>query len=135
MVRAVKERHVQLKIITPGVKSDHAMTRTSSRALYGDLLKAGAEIYEYTPTMIHAKILLVDGLWSVVGSTNFDNRSLGINDEVNLAARSSEMAARLTQDFQNDLAQSRQVTYQEWQTRPVWERAFETAGWFLQRQQ
>jgi len=135
MVRAVKERHVQLKIITPGVKSDHAMTRTSSRALYGDLLKAGAEIYEYTPTMIHAKILLVDGLWSVVGSTNFDNRSLGINDEVNLAARSSELAARLTQDFQNDLAQSRQVTYQEWQTRPVWERAFETAGWFLQRQQ
>lgn len=135
MLRAIKERQVKIKIITPGQKSDHLMTRNSSRALYGDLLEAGAEIYEYNPTMIHAKILIVDGHWSVVGSTNFDNRSFGINDEVNLATRSPALAERLTQDFQNDLAQSRQVTYAEWKKRPVWERAFETAGWFLQRQQ
>ena len=135
MVRAVKDRHVEMKIITPGRKSDHAMTRNSSRALYGDLLQAGAEIYEYKPTMIHAKILIVDGHWAVVGSTNFDNRSFGINDEVNLAARSPELAARLTHDFQQDLAQSRRITYEDWKQRPVWERAFETVGWFLQRQQ
>ena len=135
MVRAIKERNVKIKIITPGQKSDHLMTRNSSRALYGDLLDAGAEIYEYSPTMIHAKILIVDGHWSVVGSTNFDNRSFGINDEVNLATRSPELAGRLTQDFQNDVVQCRRVTYDEWKNRPVWERAFETAGWFLQRQQ
>ena len=135
MVRAVKDRHVEMKIITPGRKSDHAMTRNSSRALYGDLLQAGAEIYEYKPTMIHAKILIVDGHWAVVGSTNFDNRSFGINDEVNLAARSPELATRLTHDFQQDLAQSRRITYEDWKQRPVWERAFETVGWFLQRQQ
>jgi cardiolipin synthase len=135
MLRAIKDRHIQIKIITPGRKSDHAMTRNSSRALYGDLLQAGAEIYEYTPTMIHAKILIVDGQWSVVGSTNFDNRSFGINDEVNLAARNADLAARLTQDFQNDLAQSRRITYEDWKQRPVWERAFETLGWFFQRQQ
>lgn len=135
MIRAIKQRGVQIKIITPGRKSDHAMTRGSSRALYGDLLQAGAEIYEYQPTMIHAKIMIVDGLWSVVGSTNFDNRSFGINDEVNLAARSPELAARLTQDFENDLAQSRKVTYEEWKRRPIWERAFESVGWFFRRQQ
>jgi len=135
MLRAIKERHVQIRIITPGRKSDHAMTRNSGRALYGDLLEAGAEIYEYNPTMIHAKVLIVDGHWSVVGSTNFDNRSLGINDEVNLATRSPELASRLTQDFQHDLAECRRVTYDQWKKRPVWERAFETAGWFLQRQQ
>ncbi|HET9741863.1 MAG TPA: phospholipase D-like domain-containing protein [Terriglobales bacterium] len=135
MIRAIKQRGVQIKIITPGRKSDHAMTRGSSSALYGDLLQAGAEIYEYQPTMIHAKIMIVDGLWSVVGSTNFDNRSFGINDEVNLAARSPELAARLTQDFENDLAQSRKVTYEEWKRRPIWERAFESVGWFFQRQQ
>ncbi|HJX01183.1 MAG TPA: phospholipase D-like domain-containing protein [Terriglobales bacterium] len=135
MLRAITQRHVEIKIITPGRKSDHMMTRNSSRALYGDLLKAGAEIFEYNPTMIHAKILIVDGHWGVVGSTNFDNRSFGINDEVNLAARSPELAARLTQDFQADLAQSRRVTYEQWKQRPVWERGFETVGWFLQRQQ
>lgn len=135
MLKAIKERGVEIKILTPGHKSDHMMTRNSGRALYGDLLQAGAEIYEYTPTMIHAKILIVDGQWAVVGSTNMDNRSFGINDEVNLAARSPELAARLTQDFQKDLSQSRRVTYQDWQHRPIWERAFESVGWFFQRQQ
>jgi cardiolipin synthase len=135
MVRAIKDRGVEIKIITAGRKSDHAMTRNSSRALYGDLLESGAEIYEYRPTMIHAKIMIVDGLWAVVGSTNFDNRSFGINDEVNLAARDSNLATQLTQDFRNDLAQGRRVTYQEWKKRPVWERAFESVGWFFQRQQ
>jgi cardiolipin synthase len=135
MLRAINERNVDIKILTPGRKSDHAMTRNSSRAMYGDLLKAGAHIYEYSPTMIHAKIMIVDGQWSVVGSTNFDNRSFGINDEVNLAARSPELATRLTHDFENDLAQSRRITYDEWKKRPVGERVFEKVGWFFQRQQ
>jgi len=134
-VRAIQERRVEIKIITPGRKSDHAMTRNSSRALYGDLLEAGAEIYEYRPTMIHAKIMIVDGLWAVVGSTNFDNRSFGINDEVNLAARESGLATRLSEDFRNDLAQGRRITFEEWKKRPMWERAFESVGWFFQRQQ
>ena len=85
MVRAIQERGVAVKIITPGQHSDHLLTRRSSRRLYGPLLKAGAKIYEYEPTMIHTKVLVVDGIWSVVGSTNFDHRSFGINDEVNLA--------------------------------------------------
>jgi cardiolipin synthase len=135
MVRAIEERGLQIKIITPGRRSDHGMTRKSGSALYGDLLRAGAEIYEYQPTMIHAKIMVVDELWSVVGSTNFDNRSFGINDEVNLAARGLELATRLTRDFENDLQQSRRITYEEWNRRPIWERTLDSVGWFFQRQQ
>ena len=85
--------------------------------------------------MIHAKILIIDGLWSVVGSTNFDNRSFGINDEVNLAARDDELCERLEADFQNDLSQSRQISYEEWCNRPWHERILETVGRLLERQQ
>ena len=66
------------------------------------MLEAGAKIYEYEPSMIHAKILIIDGVWSVVGSTNFDSRSFGINDEVNMAVLDPMLAARLTQDFWKD---------------------------------
>src|SRR6185295_9827916 len=114
MVRAIKERGVEVKIVTPGKHSDHLLTRTSSRRLYGDLLRAGAQIYEYEPTMIHAKVMIVDGLWSVVGSTNFDNRSFGLNDEINLAACDDKLAERLEADFARDMADSRRVTYEEW---------------------
>jgi cardiolipin synthase len=135
LVRAVRERNVEVVVLVPGKRSDHMLTRSSSRHAYGKLLKAGASILEYEPSMIHAKILLIDGIWGVVGSTNFDNRSFGINDEVNLAARDPEFTKRLQQDFANDLAHSRKVTYQEWKRRPVLERAPELLGWVLERQQ
>ncbi len=135
MVRAVRERGVELKIIVPGRHSDHLLTRRSSRRLFGDLLKAGARIYEYEPAMIHAKTMIVDGVWSVVGSTNFDNRSFGLNDEINLAARDTKLAARLAEDFSADLAASREVTYDEWRRRSIFERMHEWLGWVLERQQ
>jgi cardiolipin synthase len=135
LVRAVRERGVEVTVLVPGKRSDHMLTRSSSRHAYGKLLRAGASIYEYEPSMIHAKILLIDGIWGVVGSTNFDNRSFGINDEVNLAARDSHFAVRLQEDFAKDLANSRKVTYEEWKRRPVWTRAPELLGWVLERQQ
>ncbi|MDQ3918857.1 MAG: phospholipase D-like domain-containing protein [Acidobacteriota bacterium] len=135
MVRAVKERGVRLEIITPGVHSDHMLTRSSSRRLFGDLLRAGARIHEYQPGMIHAKTMVVDGAWSVVGTTNFDNRSFGLNDEVNLAAFDRGLAARVAADFARDRAESREITYDEWRSRPLWERAYEQFGRILERQQ
>ncbi|HVG21243.1 MAG TPA: phospholipase D-like domain-containing protein [Blastocatellia bacterium] len=135
MIRAIKERGVEVKIVTPGKHSDHLLTRTSSRRLYGDLLKAGAHIYEYKPAMIHAKVMIVDGLWSVVGSTNFDNRSFGLNDEVNLAGFDARLAERLQEDFARDVAESHAVTYDEWKRRSIFERAHEWLGWVLERQQ
>ena len=135
LVRAVRERNVEVVVLVPGKRSDHMLTRSSSRHAYGKLLKAGASIHEYEPSMIHAKILLIDSIWGVVGSTNFDNRSFGINDEVNLVARDPDITQRLQQDFAKDLACSRKVTYQEWKRRPVLERAPELLGWVLERQQ
>jgi cardiolipin synthase A/B len=130
-----RRRHVEVSILVPGKKSDHLLTRSSSQSFYGSLLKAGVEIYEYQPSMVHAKILIVDGLWSVVGSTNFDNRSFGLNDEVNMAVRDQAVSARLLEDFMADLAVSKRVTLEAWKRRPLLERAFEGLGRIVQRQQ
>ena len=135
LVRAVKDRGVEVTLIVPGKKSDHLLTRSSSRRDYGRLLKAGARIFEYQPAMIHAKILMIDGLWGVVGSTNFDNRSFGLNDEVNLAVRGEEFVARLEEDFVKDLANSERITLEKWKHRSMLERAPELLGWVLDREQ
>jgi cardiolipin synthase len=134
LCRAV-ERGLRVRILVPGRKSDHMVTRSTSRAGYGELLKAGAEVYEYQPSMIHAKVLCIDNLWVVVGSTNFDNRSFGINDEVNLALRDANIAMRFENDLAFDLEQSRRISLKEWQHRPVTERATELMGLVFQRQQ
>ena len=134
LCRAV-ERGLRVRILVPGRKSDHMVTRSTSRAGYGELLKAGAEVYEYQPSMIHAKVLCIDDLWVVVGSTNFDNRSFGINDEVNLAVRDARVALRFEQDLTLDLDQSRRISLDEWKHRPVTERATELMGLVFERQQ
>jgi cardiolipin synthase len=135
MIKAAKERGVEVKVIAPGQRHDHLLTRRSSRRLYGELLRGGIQLFEYRPSMIHAKIMIVDGLWCVVGSTNFDNRSFGLNDEVNLAAFGEELAARLLEDYNRDLAHCQAISYAKWVRRPVWERIHEWIGWFLERQQ
>jgi cardiolipin synthase len=129
------QRGVQVRILVPGKRSDHLLTRSTSRGGYGPLLKAGAAIYEYEPCMMHAKILCIDHRWSIVGSTNFDNRSFGINDEVNLAVRDDALTARFEHDFESDLAQSTCVTLESWKARPVHERLTEIMGWVFERQQ
>lgn len=135
MVYAIRERGVDVQIIVPGKHADHLLTRRSSRRLYGDLLKAGARIYEYKRSMIHTKSLVIDGVWSVVGSTNFDHRSFGLNDEVNLAVLDERVAARVLEDFSRDRVESEAITYAQWRRRPVFERVHEWFGWLLERQQ
>jgi cardiolipin synthase len=92
-------------------------------------------VYEYQPAMIHAKVLCVDDEWVVVGSTNFDNRSFGINDEVNLAVRDRTIAMRFESDMALDLDQSRRVSLEEWNHRPLTERVTELMGMVFERQQ
>lgn len=128
-------RGVDIKIVVPGHKADHLLTRSASRRAYGPLLKDGVKIFEYQPAMIHAKVLMIDSLWAVVGSTNMDHRSFGLNDEVNLAVRDRGFTARLERDFARDMAESKVVTYEEWKRRSLLERAPEVLGWVLQRQQ
>jgi cardiolipin synthase len=134
LVRAV-ERGVAVNVIVPGKHDDHALTRSSGRSAYGELLRAGAKVYEYEPSMIHAKIAIFDGAWSVVGSTNLDNRSFGINDEINVAVLDPQIASRLTHDFEEDAAQSKTITMEEWKKRPISERLLEMVGWIFEREQ
>jgi cardiolipin synthase len=85
--------------------------------------------------MIHAKVTVVDGIWSVVGSTNMDNRSFGINDEVNLAIFDAKTASKLTRDFEEDVSHSRRVTLEDWKKRSIWEKVLEGVGWVIEREQ
>ena len=128
-------RGVEVSVIVPGAHNNHPIARRASRRHYGELLTAGVAMYEYQPGMNHAKVLIVDGLWAVLGSTNFDNRSFGLNDEVNIALANRALAVRLQQDFQCDLAASKAVTMREWSHRSVSERILAFAGIALERQQ
>ena len=114
IIQAARDRNVEVKVITPGDNNDQRLTRASSRNLYGSLLKHGIKVYEYLPSMNHTKTLMVDDIWAVVGSTNFDYRSFSINDEVNLAVMDRAFTRRIAQDFERDLSQSKEITYGEW---------------------
>jgi cardiolipin synthase A/B len=129
------QRGVQISVIVPGKHTDQKWVRLASRRMWGELLAAGIRIFEYQPAMTHAKILVVDDLWCVLGTTNIDNRSFEHNDEVNLAMRDATVAARLLQDYERDLAASREVTLAKWQRRPVWEKIAGPFIWIAERQQ
>jgi cardiolipin synthase A/B len=133
--RAIRERNVEVRIVCPGEHNDHLIVRHTSRRLYGELLRAGAKIYEYQPSMLHVKSMIVDGLWCVVGSTNFDHRSFSINDELNIASTDPGVIRRLREDFDRDVAESREVTYGDWRNRSIFERAYAHFGSLLERQQ
>jgi cardiolipin synthase len=133
LVEAVR-RGVSVTVLVPGRWNNHPLTRLASRRRYGQLLEGGVAIHEYQPAMMHAKILIVDHVWSVVGSTNFDNRSFGLNDEVNVAILQKPLAARLEADFAADLAESAAVTLEQWRRRALAERAFASFARLLERQ-
>ncbi|MDB5753357.1 MAG: cls [Ramlibacter sp.] len=115
-------RGVKVRIITPGRHMDQKAVRRASRALWGELLDAGVQIHEYQPTMYHCKIMIVDGVLTSVGSTNFDPRSFHLNDEANLNVYDRDFAARMTKVFEDDLARSRRITRQAWENRPLVEK-------------
>ena len=128
------QRGVRLRIITPGKITDTETVRAASRATWGQLLAAGAEIYEYQPTMYHCKVMVIDQLMVSVGSTNFDNRSFRLNDEANLNIYDATFAQRQTQVFEQDLTRSHRVTLQEWEQRPVKEKLHEVLAKALESQ-
>jgi len=128
-------RGVDISVVLPGAGTDQQWVRLASRRMFGPLLEAGIRIYEYSPGMIHVKMLVVDDLWSAIGTTNLDNRSFEHNDEVNLAMRDATIAARLAADNDADIARSAEVTLDLWRRRPVWEKLVGTVAWVLERQQ
>ena len=131
---AALKRGVRVRVITPGKETDSWMVRRASRAQWGRILANGGEVYEYEPTMFHCKLLVVDGLWSSVGSTNFDSRSFRLNDEANLNVYDRAFAQRQIADFENDLKRARRITYEEWKNRPWYEKVLEEIVAYLEPQ-
>jgi cardiolipin synthase len=134
IVRAAR-RGVEFSVVLPGSHTDQRMVRLASRSLYGELLEAGVRIFEYRPGMTHVKTLIVDGLWSVIGTTNIDNRSFEHNDEVNVVIRDLAIAARLRADFEADKAVSDEVSLERWRSRSPIERMLSMGAGVLERQQ
>jgi cardiolipin synthase A/B len=110
-------RGVQVRILVEGGITDAMPVKYASRAAYDRLLQRGIEIYEYQPTMMHTKVLVADGTWSMFGSANFDNRSLELNDELNVAVSSRDLARRFLDDFEQDLRVSQKLDLEAWRQR------------------
>jgi cardiolipin synthase len=118
-------RGVKIQIITPGKRIDTHTVREASRACWGDLLRAGVEMFEYQPTMFHCKLIVVDEYLVSVGSTNFDNRSFKLNDEANLNIYDRDFARQQTAVFADDIKKAERVTLEAWLQRPLTERLIE----------
>lgn len=122
---AALQRGVRVRILLPGPHLDSETVKIASRGSWGALLRHGATIHVYQPTMLHTKLLVVDGEFVSVGSTNFDMRSLKLNDEASLNIYDTSFAAEMTRAFEEDLALSDRYTWEAWQARPLWERITE----------
>ena len=112
-------RGVKIRLIVEGDITDAMPVKYASRQHYDQLMEMGIEIYEYQPTMMHTKTFVVDGVWNMFGSANFDNRSLELNDELNVAVTSASLAARLLVDFERDLKASRRLDLATWRQRSL----------------
>ena len=119
---AARQRGVRIRILVPGEHIDSQAVRLASKASWGKLLEAGVEVYEYRPTMLHVKLLVVDRELVSVGSTNFDVRSFQLNDEASLNIYNPAFAARMTAIFEADLLNAKSYTYDMWKQRPLSEK-------------
>jgi cardiolipin synthase len=118
-------RGVRIRILVEGDITDAMPVKYASRDAYELLLGLGIEMYEYKPTMMHTKSFVVDGAWSMFGSANFDNRSLELNDELNVAVASHSLAARFLQDFEQDLRVSARLDLEQWRKRSLLQKSRE----------
>ena len=133
LARAAR-RGVSTQVLVPGPHADKRLVRVAGHTCYRTLLEAGVRIFEYQPTMMHAKALVVDHAWSAVGSVNYDARSFELNDEVVLCVQGSEFACGLDAVFAEDLSRSREIDLEEWCRRPKIRRAEETVSRILKGQ-
>jgi cardiolipin synthase A/B len=126
---AVKERAragVDVRIVVPGNHTDAIPVQLAGRSYYQELLEAGVRIFEFLPSMMHAKTVMVDDAWSVVGSANMDERSMELNEENVLGIADREVARSIAEGVERDIERSREVRLEEWSKRPWWQRLLET---------
>jgi cardiolipin synthase len=133
LLLAAQRRGVDVRVITVSKKTDVKTTWYAGRTYYEKLLEGGVKIYEYQPTMMHAKSMVVDGIWSYVGSMNFDNRSLSFNDESLLVALDPEVGAQMNSIFMDDIKSSQEMKLDEFRKRPLSNKILEWCAQKLRR--
>jgi cardiolipin synthase len=116
------KRGVAVHLMVPGRETDSPFVRLAGSYLYRTLLEAGVRVYEFEPTLPHQKIVIVDGVWSHIGSTNFDARSLALNEEVGVGILDEQVATELKDAFKADLQRSSELQLERWRRRPLMER-------------
>ena len=124
-IAEARRRGVRVRVLTDGDQTDAGPVKSASRAAYDALLQQGVVMAEYQPTMMHVKAMVVDGIWSVFGTANFDNRSLELNDELVVSVQDPQLAATFTAAFDADLSHSRVLDLESWRERPLWHRGYE----------
>ena len=129
-----KRRGVDVKIMVSGMNNDNWLSRQNSTRLYGRLLEAGIEIYEYQTTLLHQKTMVVDGVWGTVGTTNFDSRSFAHNEETNVCFHDESLVEQMEATFRDDLKACRRVELDSWRRRGLFARGQEFVAAFLQEQ-
>ncbi|MEQ1885553.1 MAG: phospholipase D-like domain-containing protein [Bryobacteraceae bacterium] len=125
MLTRVHDRGVNIRLMVAGAHNDTWWARQNSIRHYGQLIQAGVDLYEYQPTMLHQKAMIVDGLWATVGTTNFDNRSFALNEETNVCLHDAGLVAQLRDDFMKDLQQCRRIQLADWRRRGLLQQARE----------
>ena len=133
LLKRARARGVDVRILTVSKETDVKTTWWAGRSRYEELLRAGIRVYEYQPTMMHAKSFIVDGMWGSIGSMNFDNRSLAFNNESNFVFLDPTLGAQMDSTFLDDLTRSKEITLAEFQRRPWYDRVIELGAATLSR--
>jgi cardiolipin synthase len=133
LLAAAAKRGVDVRILTAGPRTDVNIVRNAGRASYGTLLEAGVRVFEWQPSTLHAKTFVADGQWSTIGSMNFDNRSMALNDEATLMVLDPAIGAEMNRIFLADLQLSGEVTATAFRQRPWYERVLEKGAHLFTR--
>ena len=134
LLREVVARGVRVRLMVPGGHTDNTFVRYAGSYLYAGMMKAGVELYEFEPTLLHQKVVVVDGIWSHIGSTNFDERSLALNEEVGVGLLDAGIAQELRDTFERDLLACRRITPERWQRRGLLPRVAAWAAYQVHEQ-
>jgi cardiolipin synthase len=134
MLTNAARRGVAVKLMVAGKRNDTWWARQNSLRLYGKLLEAGVDIYEFQPTMLHQKTMVVDGAWATVGTANFDNRSFALNEETNVCFHEQALVEQLRRIFVADLARCQKVELSEWRRRGLWQQTKERLASLIEDQ-
>jgi cardiolipin synthase A/B len=129
LIARAAERGADVRLMLPGEITDSQIVRHAGHHHFGELLRRGVRIFEYQPTLNHQKVMIVDGLWSHLGSTNLDNRSFESNDEVSLGILDAGVAAQLRRSFLADQQRCREITLADWQREPWTHRLRDAWSW------